>query len=97
MTLEFDLGTGESFEINDIYMPMGETHKYRKVGSWRRNAKGKTYESPRIVLDRKFNSFIGKRYRIVCGEGSFKMGGIGRIRGSEDEVFFLMLCFVRES
>lgn len=40
----------------------------RKVGVMRRRAGGKTYESPRIVLDSQTMEFVGRQYDLYRGE-----------------------------
>ena len=39
----------------------------RKVGTLRRKSGGKTYESPKIVLDSYFKAFVGRRFKVFRG------------------------------
>ncbi len=49
----------------------------RKVGKHARKSKGVTYESPKIVLDRNQEDFIGKKYKTLSGKAVIKHSGGG--------------------
>ena len=43
----------------------------KKVGTLKRKASNKVYESPRIVLNRHYKDFIGKKYSVYRGRAEY--------------------------
>lgn len=63
----------------------------RKVGILRRKASGKTYESPRIVLDSHFKGLIGRHFDTYLGRATLTSdfhGSIYREHGDCLILFF---------
>jgi len=65
----------------------------RKVGVHRRKAAGRIYESPKIILDRRYKDFIGKHFRVYTGRAVFEMKGYGRVPGLRQEGNCIILFF----
>jgi len=67
------IGYGSStLEITELYEPRFGGSK--KVGSHKRKSGGKTYESAKIVLDRHYKEFIGKKYKVLKGKAEYEYG-----------------------
>lgn len=71
---------------------------HRKVGILRRKTGGKTYESPKIVLDSYFKDFMGRRFKTFRGRTRYVeefpnfMGSSKSIRiGSTGDCLILFL------
>ena len=70
------------------------TERTKKVGTLRRRAGGKIYESPRIVLPGRYDRFIGRRFRVYHGRVNLKHGGSNDSRPSWDrEGDYILLFF----
>ena len=70
------------------------TERTKKVGTLRRKTKGKIYESPRIVLPRQYDSFIGRRFGVYHGRANLEHGGLNNSRPSwNQEGDYILLFF----
>ena len=67
--------------------------RIKKVGTLRRRAKGKIYESPRIVLPSRYDRFIGRRFSVYHGRSNLKHGGLNDSRPSWDQEGDYILLF----
>ena len=65
----------------------------KKVGTLRRRAGGKIYESPRIVLPSRYDRFIGRRFGVYHGRANLKHGGLNDSRPSWDQEGDYILLF----
>ncbi len=65
----------------------------KKVGTLRRRAGGKIYESPRIVLPSRYDRFIGRRFRVYQGRANIKHGAPNDSRPSWDQEGDYILLF----
>ena len=78
--------SGSNIEITELrYGKLGGS---RKVGILKRKASGKTYESPRIVLDGSFKDFIGKKYKAYRGRGEYSYSDVTNYEGDCIVLFF---------
>lgn len=70
------------------------TERAKKVGTLRRRAGGKVYESPRIVLPGRYSRFIGRRFSVYHGRANLEHGGLNDSRPSWDrEGDYILLFF----
>jgi len=77
---------GSSIEIKEIgYTKIGGS---KKVGTLKRKASGKTYESPRIVLDRRYKDLIGKKYKAYRGRAEYSYSDVTNYEGDCVILFF---------
>ena len=69
----------------------------KKVGTLRRRAKGKIYESPRIVLSSRYDQFIGRRFGVYHGRVNLEHGGLNNSRPSWNQEGDYILLFFPDS
>ena len=69
------------------------TERAKKVGTLRRRAKGKIYESPRIVLPSRYDQFIGRRFGVYHGRANLEHGALNDSRPSWDQEGDYILLF----
>ena len=67
--------------------------RFKKVGTLRRRAKGKIYESPRIVLPSRYSRFIGRRFGVYHGRASLRHGGLDDSNPWSQEGDYILLFF----
>lgn len=60
------------------------TERSKKVGTLRRRAGGRIYESPRIVLPSQYDRFIGRRFGVYHGRANLEHGEPNDSRPSWD-------------
>ena len=68
--------------------------RIKKVGTLRRRAGGKIYESPRIVLPSRYDRFIGRRFGVYHGRANLEHGGPNNSKPSwNQEGDYILLFF----
>lgn len=67
--------------------------RFKKVGTLRRRAGGKIYESPRIVLPSQYDRFVGRRFRVYHGRANLKHRRLNNSRPSWDQEGDYILLF----
>ena len=60
--------SGATFDLDELGDPRFVGAK--KVGIHKRKSGGKEYERPKIILDKYYESFIGKKYRPYRGRAT---------------------------
>ena len=67
--------------------------RIKKVGTLRRRAGGKIYESPRIVLPSRYDRFIGRRFGVYHGRAGLRHGGFDDSKSWSQEGDYILLFF----
>jgi len=65
----------------------------KKVGVHRREAAGRVYESPKIILNRRYKNFIGRHFRAYIGRAIYRVEGSGLIPAFQQEGDCIILFF----
>ena len=77
---------GSNLEIKELRQTrIGDS---KKVGKLKRKASNKVYESPRIVLDRHYKDFIGKKYSVYRGRAEYSFKDLTNYEGDCIVLFF---------
>jgi len=69
------------------------TERAKKVGTLRRRAGGKIYESPRIVLPGRYSGYIGRRFGVYHGRAGLRHGGLDDSNPWSQEGDYILLFF----
>ena len=73
------------------------TERAKKVGTLRRKAGGKIYESPRIVLPSRYDRFIGRKFGVYHGRANLEHGALNDSRPSWNQEGDYVLLFFPDS
>jgi len=82
--------SGSKLELTELNWNTGGA---RKVGILRRKSGDKVYESPRIVLDRRYEKFTGKRYKAYKGRAIVEHEGYQTVKPWNQEGDCIVLFF----
>ena len=83
--------SGSTFDLDELGDPRFIGAK--KVGTHKRSSGGKDYQSPKIILDKYYMDFIGKKYRPYRGRATLVHEGHESIDSWSQEGECIVLFF----